>query len=372
MHKVVVERPRRNPGPDKNGRRGNLSDELLPKYEGMKRPHRNRKGLTDLLGPLKRWLQAQVGRPWNDVYSEACAVIKPDSIIRAHIKTHLLEFVERQTLMHDGKVCVLEFGYHGRGIVPLDGQHYRRNLFFVHPETGLLQVVPRISKRARRARKPKPPVTIHWIGKNVALQQIRGLWFECHFEAVPVGVKFKAYDHALERVVSRGELPRYDTLYSLCKFKRQLSKRELGHFGLRNSPKSNPMGAQCSIGRPWGRLNTALCLSAGRRLWVIETRQRRFNSAPRSNSRWCNASTPDNSTIAFLPANFSDGPKTSGYPSLVRLQSAPPNGAVAQLVEQSRVTPCPFAFHRGVCRDGSTTTLNQEIVWQTTHMISTI
>jgi hypothetical protein len=99
MHKVVVERPRWNPGPGKQGRRANLSDELLPKFEGIKRPHRSRKGLTDLLGPLKRWLQSQVGRPWNEVYSEACAVIKPDSIIRAHVKTHLLEFVQRNAFI---------------------------------------------------------------------------------------------------------------------------------------------------------------------------------------------------------------------------------------------------------------------------------
>ena len=77
MHKVIVERPWWNPGPGKKGRQANLSDELLPKFEGIKRPHRHRKGLTDLLGPLKRWLLSQVGRPWNDAYSEACAVIKP-------------------------------------------------------------------------------------------------------------------------------------------------------------------------------------------------------------------------------------------------------------------------------------------------------
>src|SRR3989442_3014563 len=29
-------------------------------------------------------------------------------------------------------------------------------------------------------------VTVHWVGKNVAIQQIRGLWFECRFEGVPV------------------------------------------------------------------------------------------------------------------------------------------------------------------------------------------
>ena len=111
MHKVVVERPRWSPGRGKNGRRANLPDELLPKFEGIKRPHSCRKGLTDLLGPLRRWLQAQVGRSWNDIYSEACAVIKPHSIIRPHVKTHLLQFVERHLFMHAGKVCVLDTGY---------------------------------------------------------------------------------------------------------------------------------------------------------------------------------------------------------------------------------------------------------------------
>jgi len=57
MHKVVIERPRWSPGPGKQGRRANLPDELLPKFEGIKRPHTCRKGLTDLLSPLKRWLR---------------------------------------------------------------------------------------------------------------------------------------------------------------------------------------------------------------------------------------------------------------------------------------------------------------------------
>ncbi len=258
MHKVVIERPRWNPGPGKNGRRANLSDELQPKFEGIKRPHRHRKGLTDLLGPLKRWLQAQVGRAWNDVYSEACAVIKPDSIIRAHVKTHLLQFVERHTFMHDGKVCVLEMGYRGRGIVPVDERHYGWSLFFVHPETGLLQVIPQISKRLWRTREPKPSVTIHWIGNNLAVQQIRGLWFECHFEVVPVDVRFRAYDHALERVVTRGELTRHDKKYHLCTLKRQLSGKALRKFKLENFPAKLSTRAQSSVGLLCRRLTTAL------------------------------------------------------------------------------------------------------------------
>jgi len=240
MHKVVIERPRWNPGPNKNGPRANLPDELLPKFEGIKRQHRRRKGLTDLLGPLKRWLHSQVGRPWNDVYSEACAVIKPDSVIRAHVKTHLLQFVQRETFMHEGRVCVLDLTHRSLGIVPVEDSAWRcGNLFYVHPETGLLLVTPQISRKAWKAREPQLPITRRWVG-NVALQQIRGLWYECHFESVPVDVSFRAYDHALERMVVRHDLPRHEGRFLRCKFKRQLSKHELRRHGLVNGPIQNP------------------------------------------------------------------------------------------------------------------------------------
>lgn len=301
MHKVVVERPRWNPGPGKDGRRANLPDELLPKFEGIKRPHRHRKGLTDLLGPLKRWLQGNVGRPWNDVYSEACAVIKPDSIIRAHIKTHLLQFVERHTFIHDGKVCVLDTCFRGRGIVPVEERRYGHNLFFVHPQTGLLHATAQISSRARRALEQKPPPAVHWLGQNVALQQIRGIWFECHFEVVPVDMRFKAYDHALERVVGRGELTRHDTQYHLCTRKRQLSKRELRRFELRTTPTLHSIEAQSSVSHgKWFADDCALVFS-GRRLWVLVDPAMPVQIRSLACDGGANLSTPGNSTGAFLP-----------------------------------------------------------------------
>src|SRR5215471_20558913 len=137
MHKIVIERPRWNPGRGKHRRRANLPDELLPKFEGIKRPHICRKGMTDLLGPLKRWLQSQVGRPWNEVYSEASAVIKPDSIIRAHVKTHLLQFVERNTFIHKGEVFAIK-AWHSGGIAPVTATRFGRSAYYVHPETGVL------------------------------------------------------------------------------------------------------------------------------------------------------------------------------------------------------------------------------------------
>ena len=209
MHKVVIERPRWNPGPGKNGRRANLPVELLPKFEGIKRPHQCRKGLTDLLGPLKRWLQSQVGRHWNDVYSEACAVIKPDSIIRAHVKTHLLQFVERNTFMHDGKVCVLDTGYRSRGVIPVTELRYGWTRFFVHPESGLLFAIPQRSWKTLRAeRRTARAETFRWLECNFALKQIGGIWFACQFRVVsPDGSEWarfpagKYLDYVAERVI---------------------------------------------------------------------------------------------------------------------------------------------------------------------------
>jgi hypothetical protein len=71
-----------------------------------------------------------------------------------------------------------------------------------------------------------------------------------------------------------------------------------------NAMGNNSIGAQSSARRMGDTLTIVLQLLAGRRLWVIGTRQRRFNSAPRSIPRWCNVSTLGNSTVAFLSAYF--------------------------------------------------------------------
>jgi len=264
MHKVVVERPRWNPGPSKKGRRANLPDELLPKLEGIKRPHRYRKGLTDLLGPLKRWLLSQVGRSWNDVYSEACAVIKPDSIIRAHVKTHLLEFVQRNTFMHEGQISYLAPGS-GGGIRPVLSEKFYRRVFYVHPATGLLEKIEPLSRKRWSAERYRPREEHRWINRNTALLQICGLWFACRFER-PDGVKVPVYDHALERTLRREEITQHRHAYLWCVHKRQLSHRELRRYDLRNTPE---LKAQSSIGSIRCRLKTALQVSAGRRSWVI-------------------------------------------------------------------------------------------------------
>ena len=247
MHKVIVERPRWTPGPGKYARRANLSNELLPKFEGMKRIHGQRKGQRDLLGPLRRWLQAQVGRPWNDVYSEACAVIHPHNYVRVHVKTHLLQYVERNTFMHNGEVCVLS--HWPAGIQPITAERLGRSVFYVHPESGRLQELRPLSRRQwRMARIEKQQQTLRWLNPQFALKKIEGIWFGCHFRAISPYGPFKAHDHALGQAVGRGGLVRREGVYFHCITKRQLSKPELRRYGVSNEHRLERSLQQITIG----------------------------------------------------------------------------------------------------------------------------
>ncbi len=62
-------------------------------------PERRRKvykQFRDKLGPAKRWLAAQVGRPWDKVYAELCATFDTRTIAGAHVvHSHMLDWVWR-------------------------------------------------------------------------------------------------------------------------------------------------------------------------------------------------------------------------------------------------------------------------------------
>ena len=79
MAKVVTERPRRGHGnPSKKwGRRLRKheydAEDHGPTRAAIARRHQygwNAKEFSDLLGPLRRYLHKQVGRPWDKVWSE--------------------------------------------------------------------------------------------------------------------------------------------------------------------------------------------------------------------------------------------------------------------------------------------------------------
>jgi hypothetical protein len=232
MHKVIVEEPRHGGGRSKQNRRANLPDELLPKKEGMRRPYTNRKWFGEHLGPLKRWLRSNVGRSWNDVYSEAAKVIKPNNVVAAHIRVHMFEMVQRHTFMRGGEVwCSNAHSWRGSELPVAD---LRANScwpkFYVHPETGVLHEILAKPKRPRVHERPDRK----WVSDNLVLQKLKGCWFACYLQPFEEDGRGPAFDLALHRLIAPWDGHAQYRRAVYCHRKRQLSSRELKEHGLKN------------------------------------------------------------------------------------------------------------------------------------------
>src|SRR5580704_14540837 len=94
MARVIVERPRIKAFNNRRGRGVAWDD--MPCHEGMRRARAlrgDRKQLNENLAPLRRYLERQVGRPWNKVYSEIAQHLRADSAVQQHVRDHLRDFV---------------------------------------------------------------------------------------------------------------------------------------------------------------------------------------------------------------------------------------------------------------------------------------
>lgn len=152
LNKVVTERPRKGHANRSHKtrrviRQWDEDGELkpLPKTGKMKMNDRERnfmehKEFSDLLGPLKRWMESQVGRPWNKIYSEIRKNFPNNNKVNHHlIDTHLLGYVNRNTILRmDGKVKRIyddssRYFYRFSKRRELD-----KDELYVHPVTGIL------------------------------------------------------------------------------------------------------------------------------------------------------------------------------------------------------------------------------------------
>jgi len=207
MDKVIVERPRlgggaRRPKGIRKRERLAMSD-LAPSREGYRRRWTSgQKHLNEHLSPLRRYLQSQVGRPWNKVHSEISRHLRLDSAVQSHVLDHLWDYVEVNTRLIDGVLC----NALGR---PL-GEHrwfWPRPLFYVCPKSGLLRTVRRPGRQRRPPAMPKFLV----IDERRQWHQVKGIWFEIEPNIGCLGV---------------GELNLPYGTYSYIR-KRQLGKRDV-------------------------------------------------------------------------------------------------------------------------------------------------
>jgi hypothetical protein len=132
----------------------------------------NAKGFADFLSPLRGAIRKNVGRPWDNVFSEFCDALDRRGLSGYHIWTHLMWEVETNTFLgEDGEV-------YGQSVLPVfSGRFAKVEGFYVHPLTRLL--LYKEPKRFRRM-KNKPKLEIPVPGNEPHVyRRIDGLWFRC-------------------------------------------------------------------------------------------------------------------------------------------------------------------------------------------------
>jgi hypothetical protein len=178
MAKIIVDRPRI---PDRYGSKGRpQKPEDFPQYEGMRRPHLlagGGKRLNENLQPLRRYLERQVGRPWNKVYAEIAKNLRADNTVQQHVRDHLQDYVAVTPRRVFGS-------WRNRA-----GSGLWYQPLYVDPVTGLLCRTDRLpeEKARRRAKQRRPPETPARIelAPDRALRLIEGLWYEVRLAPMP-------------------------------------------------------------------------------------------------------------------------------------------------------------------------------------------
>ncbi len=173
MAKVLVERPRLIDSTEHRGRK--LPIELLPKAIGVRRGVREAGGFKQLnenLAPLRRYLERQVGRPWNKVFSEIAANLKSTSTVQQHVRDHIKDFVQ----LHPRADARVWAGSDRRWFQPL----------YVDPRDGLLKRTDKLDWYKALA-KPKPVAAVERVAVSdlIELRRLEGLWFEVALATLP-------------------------------------------------------------------------------------------------------------------------------------------------------------------------------------------
>lgn len=177
MAKVIVERPRRK-GWAWNKPKGyqqivrRYGEDGPPCREGIKRRWQNHtKDLNEHLGPLRRYLDSQVGRSWDKVFSEICTHINRNSAVQDHVRDHVADYVAVHVVLIDGVPCNGEGNLYG---IPLRQTRWRP--WYVCPRTGLLRrSQPIRQKRPRRPQKEQPPRYIR-VSDNLQCRYLDNAW----------------------------------------------------------------------------------------------------------------------------------------------------------------------------------------------------
>lgn len=243
MFKVIVERPRWGSRWRKNTkiRHDKLPDRSRVTGRRLAIETGGRKWLNENLAPLKRYLHKQIGRKWDDVFSEICQHLDTGSTVKMHVREHLDDFVCRKVRVdNDGRFWAA--GRWGEEVLLEETW----SELYVDPTDGCLKLTrdfcakQGVSTRrdAFRQRNRKGPDASEFIRHIEALKwhmKLKGIWYLVELSTLPKSVY--GYEEgliSLHQDVS-SEAWRFHVRWAVTD-KVQLSKKSLKAKGLKNDP----------------------------------------------------------------------------------------------------------------------------------------
>jgi hypothetical protein len=229
MAQVIIDRPRRQ----SRDRASQLKGKARRYYKetGKILGDFGTKGFNDHTAPLNRWLHKQVGRPWNEVWSEVCQAGDNRNIVNKHLRQHVRGYVSISK-KKNGISSPYMSGWpylwvDDEGILR-EGQGYRKWKF-----------------------KPQPSPWVH-LSPTEQLTMINGIWYHCKvFRRLVESVEYdpvtqrRAKCRLLTYEQERDVIATYGRMVNeWIGDRKQLSKKELKEYGLKNGqmaqPKSDP------------------------------------------------------------------------------------------------------------------------------------
>ncbi len=250
MYKVIVERPRRGMRLRKRFSRPGVDFESLPFRSGIGRTFEGltgTKALNENLAPLERYLVRQVGRRWDDVFSEICENLDVGSSVKQHVRDHIEDLI------------LIKANRDGDGIIRnvsrwSKPENYWFQKVFVDPSTGIVRRSDslrswREAKKSysnwfgcgRRARKETRP-DLRVIDPDTEFRKLRGIWYRIQY-GIADGKELRKAGTEVGEGAAHDRPMVYDqlkrTLVSprgrYAKSKRQLSSAELRKHDLVNN-----------------------------------------------------------------------------------------------------------------------------------------
>ena len=247
MHKILVEPPRRGRDAEIAVKgRAARDPEDLPSFESIRDGRRrgwNRKEPNTNINPLRRFLVKQVGRRWNDVFSEICVGNDARSKVKFDVRDRALSCVDTVTWLGD------------------DGRRYTNSIIgplcigagdlFVD-EDGILRRCdePRSWRHRWKSTDQETEKTVVKIDDWRMHHKLDGLWFEVFYKPVPEPAWVETiladgtmkrqqtnpavFDIIEEKLVHRLATSRERGRTRYAHAKRQLSHEEMKAAGLAN------------------------------------------------------------------------------------------------------------------------------------------